>query len=721
MLSKTAKIHIHCCRKHQKFSNFVVLPSLANTLLYQILCCLRYFKYLVELIEDYGGDIANDTVLINYETAEFKKTLDLVALTDIEINNAILAHDIPTVVKNKLLAVAFLRRADRARYGDLLRDLRNSYARGRDEYPTTLDAAFQMMQSYVKPAAGYQQRSSSTITGGLQYAQQESTNTNIANTNLPSRRVVPGINGRTYHRIRCHSCNDFGHYSNQCPIKQGEQHAMDAIRYDAPSDASSDDSTDLILEFTYVHRNLSFTRSCKDILIDSGSTCSVFCDADLLENISGSAHTLRAVTNGGYQDSNQRGSFPDFFDVWFNSDCMLNILAWCDVSNHFRITTDLSVAHEIYVHIGDGAVVTFRQVETGLFLMDLESLAVARSILKSPKPKDSVISYSYATLVSENKKSFARREIEGVDNAKSLFRSHGMPSYQAFIEAIENNHIHDCPVTAADVKRCVYIYGPEIAILKGKTKRKQPIHVPHINSVPLPKSISDHHSIIDLYVDFFYVHGIPFLHSISECYQFRTVEATRGRTKTDMLTGLRKILHVYNNRNIKIRTIHADNEFSCISNDLSPLLLNVTPAGDHVPSVERSIQTIKNNTRTIIHSLPFKYYPTLLLEGCVYNAVRLLNILPSKNGISESLSPTTLVTGKPPPKYNDLVKLSFGDYAQVYVGTKNNMESRTVGGIAISPTGNVQHSWYFLSLETGKKYMQISIPYFLWINVWLIE
>ncbi len=61
-------------------------------------------------IEHYGGDIANDTVLINYETSEFKKTLHLVALTD------------------KLLAVAFLRRADRARYGDFLRDLRNSYA-----------------------------------------------------------------------------------------------------------------------------------------------------------------------------------------------------------------------------------------------------------------------------------------------------------------------------------------------------------------------------------------------------------------------------------------------------------------------------------------------------------------------------------------------------------------------------------------------------------------
>jgi len=81
------------------------------------------------------------------------------------------------------------------------------------------------------------------------------------------------------------------------------------------------------------------------------------------------------------------------------------------------------------------------------------------------------------------------------------------------------------------------------------------------------------------------VHGNPFLHFISKNYQFRTVEATRGRSKADILAGLRKILHVYNNRNI-----HADSEFSCTINDLSSLSLSVAPAGDHVPSVERSIQ-----------------------------------------------------------------------------------------------------------------------------------
>ncbi len=44
------------------------------------------------------------------------------------------------------------------------------------------------------------------------------TKINIDSTNVPSHRVVPGFNGRVYRRIRCHSCNDLGHYSNQCPI-----------------------------------------------------------------------------------------------------------------------------------------------------------------------------------------------------------------------------------------------------------------------------------------------------------------------------------------------------------------------------------------------------------------------------------------------------------------------------------------------------------------------
>ena len=40
-----------------------------------------------------------------------------------------------------------------------------------------------------------------------------------------------------------------------------------------------------------------------DILIDTGSTCSVFKNAKMLINIMRSKVIMRAVTNGGHQDS----------------------------------------------------------------------------------------------------------------------------------------------------------------------------------------------------------------------------------------------------------------------------------------------------------------------------------------------------------------------------------------------------------------------------------
>jgi hypothetical protein len=47
------------------------------------------------------------------------------------------------------------------------------------------------------------------------------------------------------------------------------------------------------------------------ILLDSQSTISVFNNRNMLRNIRRSPHVLRALTNGGFQDSNMVGEFPN--------------------------------------------------------------------------------------------------------------------------------------------------------------------------------------------------------------------------------------------------------------------------------------------------------------------------------------------------------------------------------------------------------------------------
>ena len=94
-------------------------------------------------------------------------------------------------------------------------------------------------------------------------------------------------------------------------------------------------------------------------------------------------------------------------------------------------------------------------------------------------------------------------------------------------------------------------------------------------------------------------------------------------------------------------------EFRGIRKYVFPTRLNVTAANDHVGKVERSIRTIKERTRTTIHGLPFKRLPKLLIQELIYHAAKGLNQFPTKNGISDTLSPLTILTGRANPVYND--------------------------------------------------------------------
>ena len=76
------------------------------------------------------------------------------------------------------------------------------------------------------------------------------------------------------------------------------------------------------------------------ILLDSQSTISVFKNPAYLTNIRRSERTLRAITNGGHQDSNMVGDFPNLGEVWYNHNSIANILSLSDVRKVCRVTMD---------------------------------------------------------------------------------------------------------------------------------------------------------------------------------------------------------------------------------------------------------------------------------------------------------------------------------------------------------------------------------------------
>jgi hypothetical protein len=201
--------------------------------------------------------------------------------------------------------------------------------------------------------------------------------------------------------------------------------------------------------------------------------------------------------------------------------------------------------------------------------------------------------------------------------------------------------------------------------LKGKTTRTDAAaHVPTFEAVSLPPSILKYHKNVTLCVDFFFVQGLIFMHTISRGIGFRTVSRVPDRNKPTLVQEIKAVINLYSSRGFTVCDVHGDNEFSCIREELRPIQLDIVPADSHVGEIERSIRTIKERLRSCVHGLPFKRLPKLLLTHMVSESVRCLNLFPWANGISDSLSPTSIVTGLAPPDFNTL-RIEFGSYAQV--------------------------------------------------------
>ena len=98
----------------------------------------------------------------------------------------------------------------------------------------------------------------------------------------------------------------------------------------------------------------------------------------------------------------------------------------------------------------------------------------------------------------------------------------GFPFQCDFKWILQSHQIVDCPVTFQDAEVAYKIWGPNIAVLKGKTMRKAPSAMV-LNLVQIPNEIRDFHHNVTLSVDVFFINSIPFLITLSRNIQFTTV------------------------------------------------------------------------------------------------------------------------------------------------------------------------------------------------------
>ena len=263
--------------------------------------------------------------------------------------------------------------------------------------------------------------------------------------------------------------------------------------------------------------------------------------------------------------------------------------------------------------------------------------------------------------------------------------------------------ITNFPVTVHDVNNANRIFGPDLANLRGKTTRTKPERV-RIEIVQIPKDFVQMHKYVTLVADVMFVNGLPFLVTSSRGLSLVTIEYLPSRTTKRLVHSLNRVCAIYATAGFVVPVAMMDMEFEKLKELMNNMTLNTTSAREHVGKIKRKVRVIKERARGTTNTLPYSIMPKLMIIELMHHVVMWMNSFPVKSGISEKWSPRELVARhKLDAKLH--CKAPFGSYCEVHMDPNitNTMEPRTNWAICLGPTGNMQGSYKFLSLNTGKK------------------
>ena len=658
----------------------------------------KNFKTLMDIVEHFAGE----TSYVPSKLIEAEKTE--MAAENEDIGEIHTSEEILTEAtrraKNRLIAMQFLLSGDYKIYSSLWMDYEVRQSRGFDEYPRDLTNAYKVMVEHEKKVR--------RVDRGRQHYQDKEQQGAVF--------VTAGTDGHTYRSITCHKCKKKGHYAPKCPgIEEENKDTNEAnVTLLNLEESSFDEEEGSDMVFMTVHQEEVAERvdavtnefgitllngekaiNPQWVLLDTCSTVSLFSNEKLVTNIRpcNKGNGLITQSIGGSMRTKLVADLPNFGEVWFNPQSMANILSFAHVSNRFRITCDTEVEKSFTVHADRGPIV-FKELKNGLYYYDTTT---------GRKPKSSLdyLFFLDAT-VEERQNQFTKREVEKAKSAIRFYHRVGTPGFQHFIDLLNMSYFRNCEITAADVKRAEYIFGQDLFSIKAKTVRVSTDAI-QVTQPYVPEAILQFHRDVHLCVDIMHVQGSAFLVTVSKHLQFRTVHELISKDRANIAKALKDVINIYIKGGYRVVVIFADNAFNCVTNDVDMPTMNICATNEHVPEVERTIRTIKERVRARIHTLKYNRLPKIVVSSLIKQAVINLNNLPSTSGVSKTLSPSTIITGRASPDYNR-IRLDFGTYCQVHdePNPSNTMRSRTTGAIALHESGNHQGSYYFMSLRTGK-------------------
>ena len=156
---------------------------------------------------------------------------------------------------------------------------------------------------------------------------------------------------------------------------------------------------------------------------------------------------------------------------------------------------------------------------------------------------------------------------------------------------------------------------------------------------------------------------------------------------------------MYKARGFNINVIHRYNTFNInyLIDHIRTVILNLCAKGQHIPSIESSIQTINQGSRCTTHSMPYNRYANLMTS---YLVECIIHSFPQKVSIINILGSNTILLGKPSPDFN-MNRIFFASHTMVYTGTTNALNIIRTPSISIRESNEYEVK-FFMLLYTGK-------------------
>ncbi len=303
---------------------------------------------------------------------------------------------------------------------------------------------------------------------------------------------------------------------------------------------------------------------------------------------------------------------------------------------------------EFVVHTPNGGV-RFKKNDLGLPYINL---------------KDSKAAVCLINTIRGNSEGYTKRQIKEADEARRALSMVGGPTEAEFTQMVRRNHLPNCNINPNAIKQANEIFGPNLIGIRGKTTRRK-LGIVRNKVVGIPNQIVERNRTVWLAGDVMFVNGIAFVVTVSRGLKFITAHHLPSREAKDLADSIRETIKIYQRGGFKVQTLLMDWEFEKIRSLLPEVLVNTTSAGEHVGEVERHIRTIKEQTRGIMCTLPYKRMPNQMVVELVYFCVMWLNAIPSKSGISNDYSPREIVV-RQKLDYKKHCCVPFGAYCKVF-------------------------------------------------------